>query len=100
MIDINKTYMFEDSEGQVLSTVAAKPYSVVWMSVEGIVWVFTSDGRRYAGGTVKLIEVKPTRWINAYQKGVCGPYKSLEIANRYAGPNRIACIEFKEGDGL
>lgn len=101
MIDMNKKYTFNGKAGKILTTDASEPYSVIWMDIQGETITFTSNGFQYDDdASIKLIEVKPTRWINVYPPCVCGPYDSREVADGYAGGNRIACIEFKEGDGL
>ena len=100
MIDINKEYTRKGRTGTVVMVDRNfSGYPVVWVGCNGDIYSFTKDGGDLLGGP-SLVEVKPTRWVNVYQKGVCGPYKSLELANRYAGPGRIACLEFEDGDGI
>jgi len=98
MIDMNKKYAFEGEEGTVLTVTGSLPaFPVVWQSWTGSLKTFTCDGRYEIGRGVKLIEVKPTRWINVYP---CGGYSSKEDADYNSAENRIACIEYTEGEGL
>lgn len=102
MIDINKKYSFKGVEGTVLSIDRKhKDYPVVWMSDEGVVYYFTSDGNYSHGRKLDhLIEVHPTQWLNVYEHyAVIHPSKEKaeEIALKDI---RIACLEFKKGDGI
>ena len=68
----------------------------------GCLSTFTNDGfKSTARNSSQLIEVKPTKWINVYLDGTYSyPHNTKEEADRYAESSRIACIAFKEGDGL
>ena len=50
-----------------------------------------------------LVNIPETLWVNVYDDCVCDPpYKTREEADKgvMTGKDRIACISFKEGDGL
>jgi len=100
MISMNKKYTFDGQAMEILTI--SRPnvtYPVVAMNSNGALIVFTNDGFRATGS--QLIEVKPTRWINVYPSGQPhGPYDTKKIADGRAYRDRIACIEFKEGDGI
>tara|TARA_R110002126_G_scaffold42101_1_gene121980 strand:+ start:5867 stop:6178 length:312 start_codon:yes stop_codon:yes gene_type:complete len=103
MIDMNKKYTFRGETGRVLAVDAnRKGCPVMWLrDKDGAVYTFTNDGRLVCNGMVALVEVKPTRWVNIYPYVCCGfPHDSREAADEYASTNRIACIEFKDGEGL
>ncbi len=104
MIDINKKYTFEGEEGKVLMTDRHhKEYPVVWVrDIDGLILTFTSEGWCSDGLThTRLIEVKPTRWVNLYPNSEHANYHATkEAADRAACSDRIACIEFKEGEGI
>ena len=101
MIDMDKKYTFKGMSGKVVMVDRkCSSFPVLWVRDDGDIWTFTSDGRRYVGGTVRLIEVKPTRWVNVYPSYVGGPYDSRVMADENAGVTRIACVEVTEGDGI
>ena len=41
-------------------------------------------------------------WVNIYPDGIPRAHRTRELADKYAGPNRIACVrvEYEEGEGL
>ena len=97
MIDIDKKYTFKGAEGTVLSVDRKhKNFPVVWMSDKGEVLFFTSAGH-YLSNPNRLIEVKPTYWVNVYPPA---RHFTREDADRAARRYRIACVEVKEGDGI
>ena len=102
MIDKSKTYLFDGETGRVLTTIRNNSiYPVVWETSEGLLKTLTIDGRHITNGPIRLVEAKPTRWINVYPS--CEPsvhHPTREQADRCACSDRIACIEFKEGAGL
>ena len=101
MIDMNKKYTFDGMEGTVLTVTGTwKTYPVVWQDCTGTLLTFTSDGKRCTYGELKLIEVKPSLWVNVYKHNIFGPYCCRVDADNDTGGDRIACVEFKEGEGL
>ncbi len=101
MIDMNKKYTFHGKSGKVVMVDRnSLSFPVLWVGYNGDICSFTSDGRYTLSEEVKLIEVKPTRWINVYPNNLQGPYNSRELADVHAWLMRIACIEFTEGEGL
>ena len=104
MISMDKKYIFRGQAMEILTI--SRPnenYPVAAMNVDtGCLSTFTNDGfKATARNSSQLIEVKPTRWINVYPSGQPhGPYDTKKIADGRAYRDRIACIEFKEGDGI
>ena len=98
MIDMNKKYTYKGMPDRVLAVdVNNDEHPVIWVkNVNGGICIFTADGRLHPSGPICLIEVKPTRWINVYPGG----YSSKEDADYGCAENRIACIEYTEGEGL
>lgn len=66
---------------------------------------YTREGIFYLdkNSTCNLMNVpeKWTIWLNVYEGQQTG-HPSRRLADRYAGPNRIACVEvtYTEGEGL
>lgn len=102
MIDMNKKYTFKGYSGRVLAVdVNNDDYPVIWVKdVTGGIYIFTADGRQHTYGQICLLEAKPTRWINIYEERASPPMSSKKEADYLASEDRIACIEFKEGDGI
>ena len=115
MIDINKKYRTRDGrEVRIYAMDGYGSYSVhgAVLTEEG--WFprcWTEHGElshaRLAHSAHDLIEVCPrhkrTVWLNVYEDGP-REWRNKKDADKYAGPNRIACIkvdlDFEEGDGL
>ena len=104
MIDKSKEYTFDGETGRVLTTLRNDAgYPVVWEDSDGYLRTFTRDGRNYTNGKIRLIEVKPTQWVNIYEDVLKHDDKeAAEIAARHerSGRVRIACLEFKEGEEI
>jgi len=104
MIDMNKKYTFAGETGSVVSTTRNnKAYAVVWIGDnDGGIYTFTSEGRYSTDGAVGLIEVKPTHWVNIYRHIHSTTHHTKKDADDRAGgrTDRIACIEFTEGEGI
>ena len=103
MISMNKKYTFHGEEVEILTVSRpSKDFPVVVMARDGALICVTNDGFTYTSrDSSQLIEVKPTKWINVYLDGTYSyPHNTKEEADRYAESSRIACIAFKEGDGL
>lgn len=50
-----------------------------------------------------LINIPEKRWVNVFEEYLSGPHRNRNLADIHAADvpdNRIACIEFTEGDGL
>ena len=65
-----------------------------WVDEKGPCWFINHEYR-----------VKPekiTKWVNIYSSGNFVPHNNKELAEKYHGTSRIACIpiEYYEGEGL
>ena len=104
MIDMNKKYTYKGMPGRVLAVdVNNDEHPVIWVkNVNGGICIFTADGRLHPSGPICLIEVKPTRWVNIYRHIHPTEHHTKKDADNRAWEktNRIACIEFTEGEGL
>lgn len=105
IINMNKKYTFEGEEGEVLVTDRPdEHFPVVWMRNDGKIFSFTSKGLHFVRQShPRLIEVKPTQWINVYLLDIKGPFDSRETADSDDACIRVirkACVEFKLGDGI
>ena len=111
MIDINKKYKTKDGKGVRIYSVSGGGEYPVHGSVKqesgfwsGFWWCtgWTDTGSLLKSTTspADLVEVKPTRWINVYEHYTV-IHPSKEEADEMAlNDIRIACVEFKKGDGL
>ena len=114
----NKTYTLrdgseyrnycDDAGGKYPIHGAYKDENNDWMQIR-----HTPNGKMYldlelADSDFDLIEVKKTHtitfWVNYYSNDRFSSWPSLEEANRFAGPQRIACLKFTrtftEGEGV
>ena len=104
-ISMDKKYEYDGGPASLLCVDGCGKYPVVVLLDHGSTLTFLSDGRPYTGGDVLLIEVKPSKWVNIYEKGYSAIHYSRASADEWAEPQnssrtRIACIEFKDGDGI
>lgn len=114
MIDKNKQYRTRSGlPVRIYATDCGGDYPVHGATCFGDIWhlcFWTKDGF-FTGneGGLDLIEVKPriqaTFWVNVNPHGPDATiYKSKEIADSWAGPERKACLEItidcEEGEGL
>ena len=115
MIDKNKQYKTRlGLPVEIYATDRGGQRPVHGATFSGGVWhtrSWTKDGFAVAGyeNGMDLVEVKPriqaTFWVNINPHGPDATiYKSKEIADSWAGPERKACIEIpidcEEGEGL
>ena len=67
-------------------------------------WVMTDEGRLgvEAPPAVRNVPEKHEAWLNCVGKAVKTIWPSRDIADRYATPDRTACIrvEWQDGEGL
>lgn len=108
MIDFNKRIQTRDGrEVRILCTDGP----VFGYPVVGIVganiqtWTETGAFTRYPGeSTLDLINTPQTFFVNVYMKSRLGNFTVIwddkDLADEKAGSDRLACLEFKEGDGL
>ena len=101
-ISMDKQYTYEGKPFTLLTVDRPGDFPVVgYGGDDNDLYTFTSDGRYLVNGRILLVEVKPTFWVNVYADHSRGSvYSSRERADRAAGEGRIACIQFKEGEGL
>jgi hypothetical protein len=104
-ISMDKKYTYNGRPVEIITvTRGGNLYPVVIKTADFGFAVFTAEGCNLEGGKVQLIEVKPTLWINIYPRGM-GITRHLTKVDADSYPandntSRIACIEFKEGDGV
>ena len=106
MISMDKKYTFNGEKMVILTVTRPKDniYPVIAVSLTGRIYTFTKDGSTgvadnfIAPSGPKLIEVKPTKWVNLYQ--TARYYSTKDMADSCAGTGRIACLLFTEGDGI
>lgn len=109
MIDMSKKYTYFGSKARVICVDANGRYPVVALvdTDDGdVTRTFTLAGRESLhDGSPSLIEVNPSLWVNVCKHSTYGPFISRSVADwvaveGYGCEDRIACIEFKEGDGI
>jgi len=62
------------------------------------------DGRNYDmhGAQIENVTERDECWVNIYPAGTPAAHSTRELADKYAGHDRIACVrvEYEEGEGL
>jgi hypothetical protein len=98
-ISMDKKYTYKGEPVEIITVARDNTlYPVVAETSVGFS-LFTAEGGYRQGGTVQLIEVKPTLWINVY-RFYMDLHTTKADADSGAETGRIACIEFNEGDGI
>lgn len=108
MIDKNKKYTTRDGHPvRIYATDGCSDYPVhgaIFVNERWVPWCWTSDGSRCSGNVHAwdLIDVPPRikGWVNIYPESLV--HSSRESADKFANPDRIACIEIdvEHGHGL
>ena len=66
------------------------------------VLIFNEDGSHHLGWHTRNVPEKREAWLNCVGKAVKTIWPSRDIADKYATPDRTACIrvEWQDGEGL
>lgn len=103
MIDFKKQYQTRDGNKVVLWPRLRQGHrnpvvGVVMVEGEEYIASWDLDGREFSGDShCDLVEVRPKRYVNVYAPEL---YETRAEADKVACNGRVACLEFREGDGL
>lgn len=107
-ISMDKGYTFNGEDISLLTVDKPGEYPVVGYSkVSNVVYEFTADGTPLGYTGLRLIEDKPSVWVNIYEEldryegtyYYCGGDRATkEEADKLGGARRVACIEIKKGE--
>lgn len=107
MISLDKEYTYQGEKVTVITVTRDHPNYpvVVLVGDDADVMTLTENGdfSTAVGIGDRLIEVAPTQWVNIYgENSVCShpTRERADEASRGGSRIRLACIEFKNGDGI